>query len=55
MLIVYLTIPLMLLAMAVAVLPLWWATKYHQGWEDHAKPAVSTIRPAYVVKDRATA
>ena len=55
MFIVYLTIPLMLVGIAVAVLPLLWATKYHQGWQDHAKAADSTVRPSYVVKDRAAA
>jgi hypothetical protein len=45
MLIVHLTIPLMFSGIAVAVVPLLWATKHHQTWEDRVEPAV---RAAYV-------
>ncbi len=45
MLIVYLTIPFMLLGLAVAVVPLLWATRRHEAWADAADPVVAAVRP----------
>ena len=45
MLIVYLTIPFMLLGLAVAVVPLLWATRSHEVWADAADPVVAAVRP----------
>ena len=34
----YLTIPLMILGIAIATVPLMWAMKHHDEWEENAAP-----------------
>ena len=36
----YLTIPLMILGVAIAIVPLVWAMKHHEEWETSAAPTV---------------
>jgi hypothetical protein len=42
MIIFYLTIPFMILALSVAVLPLTWALKHHEEWEK-SLPSIALV------------
>jgi hypothetical protein len=52
MFVVYLTVPFMLLAIAVTVVPLVWAMRHHERWDrEHSPVAV----PAFRSEDRMAA
>lgn len=47
MFVIYLTIPLMLFAIAVTVVPLLWAMRHHERWEtQHSPVAVPEFKSA---------
>jgi hypothetical protein len=49
MIIFYLTIPFMILALGVAVLPLTWALKHHEEWERSLTPVTNLDREKLVL------